>query len=98
MPVTVLSIHFAEAFFFYLLRQDAIFPALNFLFDISIDSSIFLSCLSQCAGTSGLIFSYNSCCWIGTIGSAVFCHFDGMGATDSACTEVFPLMPSCHHK
>ena len=70
------------------------FQALNFLFDILISSSIFLTCLSQCAAISALVFNCNSCCRIGTIGSAVFCNFDGMGATDSTCTDVFLLKPS----
>ena len=70
------------------------FPTLNFLFDILISSSIFLTCVSQCAGVSALLFSCNSCCRIGTIGSGVSYNLDGMGATDSAYTEVFLLMPS----
>ena len=71
------------------------FPALNFLFDILVYSSVFLTCVSQCAGISALVFSCNSCCQIGIIGSAVFCNFDGMGATDSAFTEVFLLKSPC---
>ena len=70
------------------------FPALNFLFDILIDSSIFLACLSQCAVIYSLALSCNSYFRIGTIGSAVFCNFDGMGATKSTYTEVLLLMPS----
>ena len=73
------------------------FPALNFLFDILISSSIFLTFVSQCAGVSALLFSCNSCCRIGTSGSGVFCNFDGMGATDSAYTKVFLLMPPGPH-
>ena len=88
--------HLSEVISFHLLRQVAIFPALNFLFDILIYSSIFLTYVSQCAGVFALLFSCNSCRRIGTIGSAVFCYFDGMGATDSAYTEVFLLMPSGH--
>ena len=86
--------HLSEVISFHLLRQVVMFPALNFLFDILIDSSIFLTRVSQCANISALVFSCNSCCRIGTIGSAVFCNFDGMCASDSACTEVFLLMPS----
>ena len=73
------------------------FPALNFLFDILVYSSGFLTCVSQCVGISALLFSCNSCCRIGNVGSAVFCNFDGMGATDSAFTEVFLLMSPCPH-
>ena len=89
----MLSTHLSEVIYFHLLRQDAMFPAFNFLFDILIYSSMFLTSVSQCAGISALDFSCNSCCQIGT-GSAVFCNFDGMGATVSACTEVILLMPS----
>ena len=49
--------------------------------------------MCQSAGLSALVFNCNSCCRIGTIGSAVLYNFDVMGATDSACTEVFLLMP-----
>ena len=79
----MLSTHLSEVISFHLLRQDAMLPALNFLFDILIDSSVFLTCVSQCASVSALDFSCNSC-QIGTIGSAVFCNFDGMGDSDSA--------------
>ena len=95
-PLTVLSTHLSEVISFHLLRQDAMFPAFNFLFDILISSSTFLICVSQCAGISALLFSCNSSCRIGTIGSVVFCNFDGMGVTVSVCTEVFLLMPSGH--
>ena len=94
MPLTVLSTHLSEVIPFHFLRCDAMFPALNFLFDILIYSLIFLTSVSQCAAISALLFSCKSCCRIGTIGSAVLCNFDGMGAADSACTEVFLLMPS----
>ena len=63
------------------------FPALNFLFDILISSSIFLTSMSQCADISVLLFSCTSC-RIGIIGSAFLCNFDGMGATNPACTEI----------
>ena len=90
----MLSTHLSQVISFHVLRQDAMFPALYFLFDILISPTIFLTCVSQCAGVSALLFSCNSCCQIGTTGSAVFCNFDGMGTTDSAYTEVFLLMPS----
>ena len=80
----MLSTHLSEVISFHFLRQYAIFPALNFLFDILISSSIFLP---VCHSVLAFLL------WF-TIGSAVFCNFDGMDATDSACTEVFLLMPS----
>ena len=50
--------------------------------------------MSQRAGISALVCNCNSCFQIGTTGPAVFFNIDGMGATDSACPEVFLLMPS----
>ena len=92
----MISTHTSEVISFYSLTQDTMFPTLN-LFDILINSSILLTCVSRCASISALVFSYNSCCQIGIIGSAVFWNFDGIGATDSACTEVFLLMASSLH-
>ena len=46
VPLTVLITHLSELIFFCLLRQDAMFPSLDFLFDILINSSIFLTCHS----------------------------------------------------
>ena len=43
VPLTVLITHLSELIFFCLLRQDAMFPSLDFLFDILINSSIFLT-------------------------------------------------------
>ena len=61
-PLAVLSTYLSEVISFHLLRQDAMFPALNFLFDILIYSSIFLTCVSQSAGLSALGFNCNYCC------------------------------------
>ena len=44
VPLTVLSTHLSEVISFHVLRQDAMFPALHFLFDILISSSFFLTC------------------------------------------------------
>ena len=85
--LTVLSIHFSDVISFYLLRQDALFPAFNFLFDILIDFSYL--CVTVRRHFS--FFSYNSCCRIGTIGTIVFCNFDSLGTTESTCIKVFGL-------
>ena len=41
-PIIVLSTHSSEEISFHLLRQDAMFTACNFLFDVLLDSWIFL--------------------------------------------------------
>ena len=75
----MLSILLPKVISFHLLGQDAMFLALNFLFYFLISSSIYLTCVSQCAGISALVFSCNSCCRIGTwwCGCDWFCMYQG---------------------